>query len=318
MRGAAFLAGAVAALALVAVPPAHAHPRCFGAAARDRAHPCHNRRLRLVVRPTPDRAAITPNPPCTPVTLTPTLGACAYGPPGGQPVALIGDSHAGHWRAAMQVVARHENWRVIELDLSRCPFSLAPTGYGEPASSQCLLWVQQILAWLGQTPWLQTVLVSANMHSSVVVPPGGDRHAIRVDGFLRAWAALPPSVTRLIVLRDTPTEHFYTHDCVRRALRAGRPPAGACKVSRRLARPPDAEADAAPLAPRHPPVIDLTSYFCDRRWCYPVVGGVLVHKDGDHMSALFARTLGPFLARDVDRLLRPRQPSRHPRTASGR
>src|SRR4051794_16787364 len=40
-----------------------AHPRCFGAAARDRQRPCDDSRLRLTVIPTPAQAAVRPNSP---------------------------------------------------------------------------------------------------------------------------------------------------------------------------------------------------------------------------------------------------------------
>ena len=43
---------------------------------------------------------------------------------------------------------------------------------------------------------------------------------------------------------------------------------------------------------------------CDARRCFPVVGGALVHKDEHHMTTVFARTLWPYLARRVDRLVK--------------
>jgi hypothetical protein len=55
-------------------------------------------------------------------------------------------------------------------------------------------------------------------------------------------------------------------------------------------------------------VVDLTRFFCDRRRCFAVVGGALVHQDETHMTATFDRTLGPFLLRAVDRLV-PRPPA---------
>jgi hypothetical protein len=45
-------------------------------------------------------------------------------------------------------------------------------------------------------------------------------------------------------------------------------------------------------------VADLTHYFCDTR-CYPVIGGALVHKDIDHITAVYSTTLGPYLLRQV-------------------
>ena len=49
--------------------------------------------------------------------------------------------------------------------------------------------------------------------------------------------------------------------------------------------------------------VDLTPFFCDGRDCYPVVGGVLVYHDQNHMTPLFAKTLGPYLRRAVDAIL---------------
>ena len=39
----------------------------------------------------------------------------------------------------------------------------------------------------------------------------------------------------------------------------------------------------------------MTRFICDRRWCYPVIGGALVYKDDNHLTEVFARTLGPYL-----------------------
>jgi hypothetical protein len=48
--------------------------------------------------------------------------------------------------------------------------------------------------------------------------------------------------------------------------------------------------------------IDLSHFFCGVLSCYPVVGGVLVHKDINHITRLFAETLAPFILRDVRQL----------------
>jgi len=51
-------------------------------------------------------------------------------------------------------------------------------------------------------------------------------------------------------------------------------------------------------------VVDLTDHFCDRDWCYPVIGGALVQKDINHLTATFVETLGPYLLADVRQLMR--------------
>jgi hypothetical protein len=46
--------------------------------------------------------------------------------------------------------------------------------------------------------------------------------------------------------------------------------------------------------------IDMTDFMCDSRRCFPVVGGVLVHKDVGHLTRAFSTTLGPYLLRAAD------------------
>jgi hypothetical protein len=90
---------------------------------------------------------------------------------------------------------------------------------------------------------------------------------------------------------------------VEHAVARHRRPGPACAVPRRVALKPDPAAVAAARA-QSPRVqsIDLTPFMCDSRSCYPVVGGVLVHKDVGHLTRAFSTTLGPFLLRAVDGL----------------
>jgi hypothetical protein len=78
-------------------------PRCFGAASRDPEQRCVNPRLRLRVTPTPAVARDLDNAPCTVIEKGPRLNVCEFGVARGaatETIALLGDSHASHWRAA--------------------------------------------------------------------------------------------------------------------------------------------------------------------------------------------------------------------------
>ena len=109
--GASRVAIAVALLVLAALLAARADaaPRCFGAASRDPQHRCVNPRLARLVEPTPDQALLNPNFSCTPEKISEDLTACRFGAAAAHAratVALIGDSHAQHWRSALAVVTR--------------------------------------------------------------------------------------------------------------------------------------------------------------------------------------------------------------------
>ncbi|WP_157210003.1 SGNH hydrolase domain-containing protein [Nocardioides aequoreus] len=47
-------------------------------------------------------------------------------------------------------------------------------------------------------------------------------------------------------------------------------------------------------------LIDLTAQICDAAWCYPVVGDVIVYRDGSHLSAEYATMLAPYLGDAFD------------------
>ena len=285
-----------AALALAVAAPAHAKPRCYGAAARDPLKPCTS--AVKTVTPTPDDAAITPNIACTRGEVGDMATSCAVGVPAEKAVAtvaMLGDSHAAHWRATMEAVARKEHWRVLEIARPHCPFSFSAPAATEAGASDCVAWNQRTLDYLAQNPAISTIFISNNAR----LPMAQRGFAYRLDGFVRAFQALPASVTRAFVLRDPPTDRATSHDCVTRAVAHHWAPGTHCAVPRSRALVRDAGVSAAGQLGGRLKTVDLTSFFCDRKRCFPVVGGVLVHKDADHLTQDFAATLGPYLLRAI-------------------
>ena len=55
-------------------------------------------------------------------------------------VLLAGDSHAGHWRAAVEVVAQARGWHAVSLTHSGCPFTANPTPRRRRATPACKRW----------------------------------------------------------------------------------------------------------------------------------------------------------------------------------
>ncbi|HEV2776302.1 MAG TPA: SGNH hydrolase domain-containing protein [Solirubrobacteraceae bacterium] len=283
-----------------------AEPRCFGAAARNPRHRCVNPELRREVIPTPAVAALSPNARCTIVSQQ-VPSTCRFGVRPGiadRTIALIGDSHATHWRGALEVVAQARRWQGYSMTRAGCPLSTATPDLSKARRAACARWRSGVYAWLRQHPEVNTIFVSQLAGLDVRVPRGVNRREYQVQGFIRAWRRLPRTVHRVAVLRDTPVNSENGPDCVIRAVRGGREPGPACALRRSRALPPDRSAIAAgrPGTGRVR-VVDLTRHMCSPRLCFPVVGGVLVHKDNTHITNLFATTLGPFVLRQVDRLL---------------
>jgi hypothetical protein len=220
-------------------------------------------------------------------------------------VALIGDSHAEHWGGALAVVARRLRWSVVSLIRSSCAFTLGtpirPEGTDDRA---CVASNRAIIKWLGHHPEITAVAISDHP-AAVRRGPHQTKMDAWVAGITQAWNALPATIAHIIVIRDVPFTSVAQLACVERAI-ARRLDAGSkCAVPRRRAlhHDPDVVAARRLHSPRVP-VVDLTHFFCSKRRCYPVVGGALAFRDdSSHITQLFARTLGPFLAERIKRFL---------------
>jgi len=294
---------AVASVAGAGAGTAPATPACFGAAARDARHPCFN--PTRSVTPALKDADVVAASPCAATRQEPepvcTFGAHAVKARGH--FALIGDSHALHWRAALDVVAQANRWQGHSITTPACFYSEAVTALVAGLRESCVPWYRSARKWFRRHPEISTVFVSQNAPTPVDVAPGQTALGIKVDGFRRAWKGLPRTVKHVVVIRDTPVIADGTVACVRHVLAVGRQrPGPACPTPRAVAfadREDAAVAAAQAIGSKRYRYVDLTDFFCNRRECYPVIGGVLVHRDADHITPLYAQTLGPFLLRKV-------------------
>jgi hypothetical protein len=298
---------AVAALALAALAAmlgsADARPRCFGAASRDPAHRCVNPRLRKMVAPTPDQAQLRPPARCSPFEAP--ISACRFGTSSEDAratMALVGDSHAEHWRASLWPVTKALRWSGISITHASCPLSRAVPVASKWKREDCAAYNRDVTQWLADHPEIHTV-VTSNHPGHVVRARGKSERATKVAGIIKAWKALPRTVRHIIVIRDVPFMRQRSLDCVRRAHRKHRDAGSVCAFSRRkLHRDYYVEA-ARKLHSRRVQVVDMTHFFCGKLRCFPVVGGALVYKDAyDHVTTVYGKTLGPYLLAKIRRL----------------
>lgn len=283
-----------------------AEPPCFGAAARNPRHPCSNPRLAGVVEPAPADAVLEPNQFCLPIGDPGVLNTCRFQTPPRfavrQTIALIGDSHAAHWRAALNIVATAKRWRGISITRSGCPFSTATPVLPDGERRRCARYKRALFRWFGRHGEVRTVFISS--HIGRVVDDGRGQWATQLAGYRDAIRRLPATVRDIFVIRDTPQATRDTLTCVARAIAHHRNAGTACAVPRSYALPIDPASVAAHrMDPRRVHAIDMSQYFCGRRRCFEVIGGALVHKDTAHLTEVFSTTLGPYLLRRVNRVL---------------
>ena len=280
-------------------------------------------KLRLTVIPKPVAARTLPNPVCHKLADIDGKQVCRFDvadpAKATTTVALVGDSHAGMWRVALDPVAKALGWYSVHMGHASCPLNTALRDLPEPNRSHCIRWKRDVFAWFKSHPEASTLMVSQLTGGSGVVPSDGhSEYGTEIAGYMDAWKSLPPTVKHIVVIRDTPKTVSGTPACIERALSRHVPPGPACAVPRRSAVDPDPAADAAArMHSSEVATVDLTSVFCDPGRCYPVIGGALVYRDTTHMLPGFGRTLAPLLQRHFETLVSPGRDSRACITFSG-
>jgi hypothetical protein len=253
-----------------------------------------------VVVPTPSDAPLIPAGYCHDEQTVGAITTCSFGvdPANARgTVALIGDSHARALGPAMTYVAAANGWHGVAIIRNSCSLSGAPelasAGVSSSDAKQCLTWAQAVTSWLGRHPEVTTVVISGRAGRRFAGSPEA--------GFQRAWEALPSSIQQIFIVRDVPSAVVGESDCVQRALARHQAAGSRCAPRRSATLAHDSEAAAAsdPRS-RRVRLLDFTPFFCDKRRCFPVVGGVLVLRDLHHLTHEFAVTLGPYLLRSIN------------------
>ena len=302
-----FLAALIAALAVALVVVAAngaSRPACFGAAARDPEHHCSNPSLKYRIIPSPADAELAPNAFCDPLSEPKRPFICAFGADAANAtdtVALIGDSHATHWRAALAPVSQQEGWYGLSLTRTGCPLSDSTPLLPGKLRAACLAWRRQVFGYFAKHPEITKVFVSEH-RVKIVQRRGMSLLDSEVKGYVAAWNKLPQTVRHIFVIRDTPYDKSKTASCVVHARNKHLEPGKTCAIPRGDSLHTDPAAIAAQrLDTPRVRLVDMTPFFCSPSWCYPVVGGALVHKDTGHITSEFGQTLAPYLQREIDR-----------------
>ncbi|WP_396453407.1 acyltransferase family protein [Leucobacter aridicollis] len=222
-------------------------------------------------------------------------------------VWLVGDSHAEHWKAALNDLGRGNGWDVRYTMQGGCPSvpTTLVTAFGKPTDSAkqeaCSSWITEVSERvLADQPDL---VVVSNFASAEEVDDGSGRPqaeqlAQGMSATLQAWADAGSDV---VVIRDVPTAGTALGaSCVSQK---GSEPL-ACSAPTAEVLPADPQIAAVKLL-GHPRVrsVDLTEYFCVDGTCSGVIGGLPVYYDGDHLSGSYARSLAPALGQKLGQAL---------------
>lgn len=224
---------------------------------------------------------------------------CAFGDPHAPHVAvLMGDSIAEAWFPAMRRVLDRPGWRFLSITKDGCPmvdqtyFNATWRRY----YTECTEWRQDALRKI------------ARMHPDLVVISSYAEHYPFTDtqwkqGAAKVLRALSTSAAQVYVIRSAPTLPFAGPACLEPRGKLYRDLVGAshCTAPARTLEDGNIYAAlSAAAAPFHNVrMIDLTGAICHMGTCRAEYKGMVVFQDSHHMTATFAATLAPELAKSI-------------------
>jgi peptidoglycan/LPS O-acetylase OafA/YrhL len=224
-----------------------------------------------------------------------SLSPCGFGAPENavkRRIALLGDSHAGMWEAALARFVEQEGIRVQSFVASSCVItnddrSLAT--YLRPEyRDACRIWRRAAEAAIIADSKIDTVVISDNAYNEKILDEAGGWSEDNGRGIVEALQRFRAAGKRVVLIDDIPNLPYKLPDCLARAGTGNDP----CTIDQTQVPTTTPLARAAALMP--PGEVDYLTFkdvFCDGSVCHTVIGGIPAYMDRDHISAPFARTL---------------------------
>lgn len=227
---------------------------------------------------------------------------CTYGD-GPIQVALVGNSHAGHWLPALQVLAERNGWTITTYLVSRCAATDARQVFDtEQKADNCLArgaWAKQ------QTKGKKFDLVITSERQSVGIEGftrsrSAPAAVAGYESYLRDWAK---GGTHILVFKD-PTFPGRTIPNVPDCLAQHQTDQDACSAPRDkwiIDDPLVAAVRNIDL-----PGVEAVSFddlVCAPTRCRGSNGSVVTYFDASHLTATYARSMAPYMTKPIEAAL---------------
>lgn len=212
-------------------------------------------------------------------------------------IALVGDSHIEHYLPAFEDLAQEHTLLVRTYFHASCPFSTGQRVTDAKRDGPCEAANQQTLEALSKATDLDMIVTS----NRTDVPWSQDAPD-PTTGFKEMWANIKAALpdVPIVVIEDNPfmLPKDGTTNCVAENLSDP----DECSLPYDQAKVVDYQV---PAAAQNPDVhlVRTKDWFCPDNICPAVIGNVLVYRDQQHLTTLYARSLAPKLWDEISPLL---------------
>ena len=215
------------------------------------------------------------------------LAECNYGKLDGERTLVVhGGSHSTQWLRGLMSIAEPLDLRLVQITKVGCPSfdPSVPTADLHPRNQEfydtrdasCLEWNRAS----------QARILDLEPDAVLTVGTRGTGEAEELPEAAIAWAeTIGDAGIQVLVLRDNPRLPIDVPACVDR----NRDDPSQCNVPRDTLLSED--APGADLDVENLTYVDLTEAFCGAETCWAVKDGILIYRDGHHLTGTYAEAI---------------------------
>jgi len=229
----------------------------------------------------------------------PKATGCTYGDPDGNRVlAVLGDSHAAQWVPALDRLGKEHGVKVVLFSKSSCPASdvVVSAVAFHRRYHECETFRAKSIEAINALQPDRVMLTSFG--TDEMANGDGVTAAEWGDGVGRLIGQLKPSGARVTVLNDTPSSRLSVPGCLEHRTALIKVNSGDCGFPRSdQAHASVAAVEARAARKAGAGVANPIAVVCPQPRCAAEQDGVITYSDASHLSASYAASLAPWLAK---------------------
>jgi peptidoglycan/LPS O-acetylase OafA/YrhL len=209
-------------------------------------------------------------------------------------MVLFGDSHAAQWFPALKEIADVQHWRLATIIKPGC----TPLNVREDVTPRmqrvCEQWRRAAIAEIEELRPELVILASSSRNVGADGKMIADMQAWE-QGARDTFAALARQRAKVRFIRDTPYAAYDVPGCLAQAEWDGHTQCPAPASAEVLSPDIYAAEERAAQDLGNVKFLDLSDRMCGPERCYLEVGGQVIYRDADHLTASFSRSLAAVL-----------------------
>jgi peptidoglycan/LPS O-acetylase OafA/YrhL len=238
---------------------------------------------------------------CVPERPDPLPRLCAFGETATpqSTVVLFGDSHAAEWFPALDQIANAQRWKLLTIVKTGCTPLMLKEEVTPRMQRVCDDWRRLSFDEIQKLHPDLILVSSASLH------PGANG---RMVTDIAVWeqaargtiTALAQRAAQVRFIRDTPHADYNALECLAQAEWNGRTRCPTVTPAAALYPGIYAAEMRGAAGLGNVRFIDLSDAMCGAEQCYLEIGGMIVYRDNDHLTATFSRSLAGALFEQLE------------------